>query len=465
MGNGPGDVADYWEVIYKYPKLMGGCLWEWADHTVLVDGVPKYGGDFNEKTNYGNFCADGLVTYDRKFKAGSLNVKAVYQNMRCRLENDTIYVTNLFDFTNLNEYMFKFECVADGEIRESKEMTLDILPKETKEIKCEIISKCALGAFVNCYLYDKAGFEVASCQLDMKAECDKIALCEKPAEIMETEDDFIASGDNFKYVISKHLGEITSIVKDGKELLKENVKLTAMRAPIDNEMFVAEKWYSYSNKVFWRDASERLDRLFNKCYSCEKEGNIIAINGALSGVGRLAFFKYTLSLAFYADGRVKVNLNGDVREDCMWLPRLGFEFKLPYEDDSFKYFGRGKYENYCDMKAHSKIGFYESDADSEYVEYIMPQEHGNHCDAKILDINDSLKFKSDGCFEFNVSHFSAEGLMKASHIDELEKENATIVRIDYKNSGVGSHSCGPEMKEEYRLSEKKIENFEFVIEL
>ena len=39
MGNGPGDVYDYCEVYYKYPRLIGGCIWEWCDHTVVVDGV------------------------------------------------------------------------------------------------------------------------------------------------------------------------------------------------------------------------------------------------------------------------------------------------------------------------------------------------------------------------------------------------------------------------------------------
>ncbi|MEE0411122.1 MAG: sugar transferase, partial [Clostridia bacterium] len=33
MGNGPGDAYDYWQAIYKYKKLIGGCIWEWADHT------------------------------------------------------------------------------------------------------------------------------------------------------------------------------------------------------------------------------------------------------------------------------------------------------------------------------------------------------------------------------------------------------------------------------------------------
>lgn len=37
MGNGPGDVWEYNELFDKYPKLIGGCIWEWADHVVTVD--------------------------------------------------------------------------------------------------------------------------------------------------------------------------------------------------------------------------------------------------------------------------------------------------------------------------------------------------------------------------------------------------------------------------------------------
>ena len=56
MGNGPGDVWDYNELFDRYPKLIGGCIWEWADHVVTENGVEKYGGDF-----------DGELTNDRKF--------------------------------------------------------------------------------------------------------------------------------------------------------------------------------------------------------------------------------------------------------------------------------------------------------------------------------------------------------------------------------------------------------------
>ncbi len=458
MGNGPGDTMDYWEVIYKYPKLIGGCIWEWADHTVLVDGVPKYGGDFNELTHDSNFCVDGLVFHDRSFKAGSLNAKAAYQYARFEIEGNKIKVTNLYDFTNLNEYTFKYEVVVDGEIIDYKYFTLDLEPKMTAEVECITVDECELGAFVNCYLYDKTGYDVAAAQLVMDVECAEIYKDDDAVEIKETEHDFIVVGENFSYTISKHLGVLTSIVKNGMEQLVTPVELTVMRAPTDNERNINDKWYKC--KSAW---AEGFDKVFNKCYSCTLSKNTVTVEGSLAAVSRNPFFNYKVEYTFYGDGSVKVTLNGDVREDCIWLPRLGFEFKTPYENDKFMYFGRGDGENYQDMKYHAKIGFYESDADSEYVNYIVPQEHGNHIETKLLEMLNGLKFESDTGFEFNVSHYSAKGLMEAMHIDELKKEDATIIRIDYKDSGIGSNSCGPELMKKYRLAEKKIENFIFYI--
>ena len=456
MGNGPGDVKDYWDIIYRYPKLIGGCIWEWTDHTVLVDGVPKYGGDFKELTSDGSYCADGLVFYDRSFKAGSLNAKAAYQYARFELEGNKIRVTNLYDFTNLCEYTFKYESVVDGKIIDSKCLTLDIEPKGVSEIQCATVSECELGAFVNCYLYDKTGYEVASAQLVMDAQTAKIHK-ENEKVVTETDHSFVVTGEKFSYTICKHTGKLVSIIKNGIEQLIAPVELTVMRA--HNETNIMKKWYKSTSSF-----AEGFDKVCTKCYSCKAEGNTVTVEGSLSGVGRNPFFKYTVRYSFYTDGSVKVSLNGAVREDCIWLPRLGFEFKTHYNNDKFMYFGRGDGENYQDMKYHTKVGFFESDADKEYVSYIVPQEHGNHTETKTLKIFNGLSFKSDTGFDFNVSHYSAAGLMDAMHIDELKKENATIVRIDYKNSGVGSLTCGPELMEKYRLSEKKIENFTFYID-
>jgi len=43
------------------------------------------------------------------------------------------------------------------------------------------------------------------------------------------------------------------------------------------------------------------------------------------------------------------------------------------------------------------------------------------------------------------------------HNFELKKDTFTNVRIDYKVSGIGSGSCGPQLMEKYQLKDKHIE--------
>ena len=460
MGNGPGDMKDYWDVIYRHPQLIGGCIWEWADHTVLEDGVPKYGGDWDEPIHDKNFCVDGLVFYDRSFKAGSLNAKAVYQYLRCELAEGKLLVTNLYDFTDLSEYRFRRTLEVDGEVREDRTDVLTLAPKQTLSLDIPQVDCCCMAATLTCRLYDSTGYEVAMCQLELPAE--KLPLVEEDAPICVEEDrhHYIVNGKGFRYAVSKHSGQIVSIQKNGQEQLTDAVRLTVLRAPTDNERNVQGNWYRDTG--VWK--AEGFDRLCDKCYSCAAQGNTITVVGSLSGISRLPFFRYTLVYSFFADGNVKISLSGDLREKLYWLPRLGFEFRVPQDKSAFRYFGMGPVDNYVDMYSHAWLGLFESDADKEYVPYPMPQEHGNHTGVQYLEIQDSLRFRTNEAFEANVSHYSAMQLMRARHIDELKKED-TIIRIDYKKSGVGSNSCGPELLEKYRLNDSKVENFTFYLGL
>jgi beta-galactosidase len=40
MGNGPGAIKEYIDAFYKYPRLMGGFVWEWANHVGPHDLFP-----------------------------------------------------------------------------------------------------------------------------------------------------------------------------------------------------------------------------------------------------------------------------------------------------------------------------------------------------------------------------------------------------------------------------------------
>ena len=78
MGNSCGDIAEYWDMIYNNEQMMGAFVWEWADHGIKTDDGFLYGGDFEEPEHDGNFCADGLLTPDRKLKSNALEMMAVY---------------------------------------------------------------------------------------------------------------------------------------------------------------------------------------------------------------------------------------------------------------------------------------------------------------------------------------------------------------------------------------------------
>jgi len=160
-------------------------------------------------------------------------------------------------------------------------------------------------------------------------------------------------------------------------------------------------------------------------------------------------------LEIFADGTVEITLDASVRDNAVWLPRLGYEMELPAEHDAFTYYGHGPHESYCDMHHASPVGLYESDAGREYVPYIRPQEHGNHFGVKKLSIGD-LEFTGEG-FECCVSCYSTDAIYRAKHTDELVADGKIHLRVDYRCAGVGSGACGPELKEAYRLAEKNIE--------
>lgn len=459
MGNGPGDVHDYMELIYKYPKFIGGCIWEWADHTHIENGVQKYGGDFGELTHDNNFCCDGLVFSDRSFKAGSLNAKYSYQYFDTKLSGDKLIIKNLYDFTNLNEYKLVLKLAIDGKTIDKKEYRINLKPHKEGEIDMpfDVPKNCNLGAYLNVYLMDKNLYEVGFVQHKLNCSIKRIK-CGKPlTSFKEDKEKIYIDGNGFNYVFNKHYGNFESFVKDGKEQLADVVKLTTWRAPTDNDRKIRYKWGLYEDNVW----GENMNKLFSKVYSAKIASNKIIVKGALAGVARIPFFNYETTYEFFEDGCVRVMLCGKIKDAVdFYLPRLGYEFTSPVKNDKFTYYAMGDSENYCDMHYHAKVGMFKSSADKEYVNYIYPQEHGNHTKAKMLEMENGLKFFTDGEFEFNVSSYTSENLTYAMHTDEIKKNGKTNIRIDYKVSGIGSNSCGPTLSEKYQLNEKVI-SFEF----
>ncbi len=458
MGNSPGDVYYYNEMFDRYPKLIGGCIWEWADHTVIdADGVQRYGGDYGDvDSNEKSLCCDGVVFSDRSLKAGSFEVKAAYQPMKTELCGDTLKITNRYDFTDLSECEFCYTVECDGEVVLEKHADISVAPHQTAEITVDIPDglKVRYGAYVNCELR-RSDETLAKTQHEIDVPHIVFPKSSAGAEITQDGTDLYFSGDGFRYAFSMHYGTFTSIVTDGKERILTSPLLTAWRAITDNDSKM-KQWWGFE----YHPQSENYDKPRYKVYDCTVSDNVVTVKGAVSGVSRKPFFVYTMTLSVFADGRIDVALDGNIRENAAWLPRLGFEFTMPQESGDFSYFGFGPYESYCDLHNGSAMGLYHSTAEDEYVNYVRPQEHGNHWNTRMLNIG-GLRFEGVG-FEFCVSRYSTDAIHRAWHTDELESDGKTHIRIDYKGSGIGSASCGSDLLEPYRLSDKEV-HFEFSV--
>ncbi len=440
MGNGPGDLMDYWNAIYATPQFIGGCIWEWADHAApLGEGKYGYGGDFGEETHDGNFCSDGLVFADRGLKAGSYEAKHAYQPMDTSYDVKTgvLTILNRYDFTDLSETEFHYEYCVDGRTVKGGVFEVEAKPHTSACVKLDLDrADCKLGAYLNVYM-TKDGRDVASTQHAV-AEGDYKPEGRGEAEIKCNGELATITGEGFEYKFNLHYGRLEAL--DG--LLCAPMELSVWRAPTDNDRRIKNKWFE-----------ERYDKLHNKVYDVAVEDNKITVKAALSSVSRQNFFAYTISYTFFGDGQIDVSLSGDFDKKRTFLPRLGFEFKTA--DKSFEYFGYGPYESYSDMHYASKMGMYSSSADNEYVNYLKPQEHGNHYNTKCLEIG-GFKFMSRQGFEFCVSNYDAAELTRRAHNFELQKGEYANVRIDYRVRGIGSNSCGPELAPQYRVNDKKV---------
>ncbi len=458
MGNGPGDIWDYKLLFDKYPKLIGGCVWEWADHVVTVDGIQKYGGDFEgELTNDSNFCCDGMVFADRGFKSGTLEIKAAYQPINTEYSEGKLKIFNRLSFTNLNEYTLVYNIEIDGKKVFENSVALAVSPHEWAEIGIDYSPvSCKYSVTLNVFLV-KDDKEYAKTQHVLPCERLKLQKAEK-AVLTEDELNIYAKGYRFNYTFSKHYGTFTSIIVDGEEQLDGRILLSAFRSPTDNDTKMLNLW---TLQNVWE--GENLDCTFSKIYNCSVKEGVINVRGSVAGVSRVPIFKYGLDITVYSDGRIDFQVLADVRADAAWLPRFGFEFPLKGENREFTYFGMGPDENYIDLCHHTALGLYKSNTQKEYVEYVRPQEHGNHTNTYMLKIG-KLIFTTDSEFEFNASEYSSHNLYKAQHTNELEKDGKTHLRIDYKVSGIGSASCGTQLKEEYKLKEKHI-SFSFSLEI
>ncbi|MBB6669481.1 glycoside hydrolase family 2 TIM barrel-domain containing protein [Cohnella nanjingensis] len=474
MGNGPGDLMDYWDAIYRHPKLMGGCVWEWCDHGIRTqtdDGTRfyAYGGDFGDRPNDGNFCIDGLVAPDRTPHTGLLELKQVLTPVRFEahdLRKGTIQVTNLYDFIGLAHIGVHWKIEEDGQLVQQGQLDLiEAAPHGSRLVTIPYslpdASSSRYTLTLSCWLKEQTfwaepGYEISFAQFDLPVprvnEAGDDARRRFPLQAHQEGDLLTIEGIDFCHRFDLHAGMVAKISKHGVDMLHSPVRFNVWRAPIDNDMHVKEKWTDVG-----------YDRAIPKTYRCEwhqADASTVEIRSefSLGGVSKFTLLRGIAVWRVNGAGEIAFQANVEVGEKQPYLPRFGLQLTMPQGTEEVEYYGNGPHESYVDKRQSVKKGRYLLTVDDMFENYIMPQENGSRYGTEWAIVSNELgmglKITAEDSFSLNAAHFTPEDLTAADHHYKLARRKETIVHLDYKMSGVGSNSCGPELAEPYRLNEK-----------
>ena len=476
MGVGPGNLEEYWDLFYKWDNSMGGCIWEWADHAVYHDGSDKYkytytyGGDHGEKQHDGHFCVDGLMYADRRLHTGAKEMKVVYRPVRAEYKGDGVFAfTNTNRFRNSSYIGIKYDYQVNGISEKTGDITLDIDAMNTEAVKLsDVIIKEGADCYINFIYTDKeTGKEIAVEQLELA-----VSDCEYDIEIgskisAESENGIlIVVYDNGKATFDGTTGELTSYIVNGKEILNtspaegKGINLNLYRALIDNDARMRDKWAEGGlNKL-----KKNLEHFSASIEDGEIEIDVLYTMKHKRKAMYNWFIKYVISsLGAMEIKTVLRKVSADAVTD---IPRFGVTLEIDRSFDKAKYFGRGEAENMPDFKAQSPVGIYEAKVEDMYEPYVYPQENGMHCDTRWLKLSDgenTVAFFGDAPFNFSVHHQTQSAIDKAQHQEDLKDMNTTYLSIDGFTRGIGSSSCGPDTREEFRLNADKVMEFSFTI--
>ena len=475
MGNGPGNLREYWDTIAAHDRLLGGCVWEWVDHSIrqhTAGGAEwfAYGGDFNDHPNDGNFCIDGLNFPDRIPHSGLIELKKVLEPVTVAavdLRAGTVRLTNHYAFRTLSHLTGEWAISEDDRVLAQGPFTLpEIAAGQSDEIRLPYTLPAGQpGAEYRLQLqfllaadtcWAPRGFEIAWAQLDLPVETPAPTVrpltALPPVALDEWDDRFVMRGADFQLTFDKIAGTISAWDYQGLPLIAAGPRLLAWRAPTDNDVHIAREW---------RNAG--LDRLQHRVANVAlaaalPEAVCIEVTAVLAGYSLLPAFTVRYRYTIYGSGDVRIDTAVTPRAGeplLPHLPRLGLELTMPAGFTQFAWYGRGPHENYIDRQESARVGVYAGTVEAQHVPYIKPQENGNKGEVRWAMVTNlrGTGLLATGQPRLNVSahHYTVADLTAARHAHELKRRPETVLHLDYRQGGLGSNSCGPAPLPQYLL--------------
>jgi len=517
MGNSPGDLKDYWDIIYRSPKMIGACIWEWWNHGLRAkrftdfEGsqytVPAlkykealtnlgliqeeweemdcvefwaYGGDFGEKPHDGNFCCDGLITPDQQPKTGLLEAKSVYAPITATIKDTAkgeVEIHNKYDFIDLAHVYLLWTAekdgvpIAKGEIRD-----LQVPPQGSQTLSLnlnEAPDSINLSFRYNGKIGDwaKHGHEIVLRQLllnDSPATLTSASTILAPLKAEECDNLIRITGLDFEYLFDKLQGTFTELKLGGQDIISSPITLDVWRAPTDNDVSMKHHWYEWG-------ANRAGTRVYDSALEAASEDScVIKVNYAHGGYSQPPILKGTATWTVAQDGKLSYNTSVKVTENKRqyggWsnetiqvpLPRFGLRLELPDGANQVTYLGYGPKDSYVDKQNASYKAVFNTTPDEMFENHEFPQENGARYGVDYAWVTNDhgtgiLAQCGDTPISLTVSHYTSHDIEAAKHPHELVKLDTTLVHLDYKNTGIGSGSCGPMISDKYSFDEREFE--------
>ncbi len=287
MGNSPGNLKEYWDLIAKYPRLRGGFIWDWVDQGLrrtTEDGAEwfAYGGDYGESPHDGSFCINGLIFPDRTIHPSLWEVKKVYQPVDVEVVDalaGKVDVINKYDFSDLRHLNVTWTLQADGQVIQKGQLPHLSTPsggRETVTIPFSPPSVPPSGGktggagaeywltlsftLAESTLWAEAGHEIAWAQFAVPfpmLEVQPVDMTALPAlTLTDSDAQAVVVGPAFELVFDKQAGTVAALRYQGYDLLKAGPKANFWHAPTENDL---NTWGEERAASRWREIG--LDRL------------------------------------------------------------------------------------------------------------------------------------------------------------------------------------------------------------
>lgn len=471
MGNSAGDYEDYYGLTMKYDTLCGGFIWEWCDHAIYAGRTPDnrdiyhYGGDSGEFPHDGNFCLDGLVYPDRRVHTALKEYKNVIRPARITKNGSQFSIRNMYDFADLQERIYiGWEITVDGKIcangRIDSDDALHVLPHQTAPLPFTVPAGLPEGHRLITFTYYQKN-AAAFVPADFVLGFDQCELSPAPqaewtptpghVNIRETEETIVLTGADFRYVFNRFTGTFDEMIIHNQTLLEQPMEFNVWRAPTDNDRYIRTEW---ENAGYDRTAS----RAYEVTAVPTAYGACIKARLSMSAVYLQRLLDVEAEWRVDGEGKLAAALSVKKNPAFPHLPRFGLRLFLPKDMQNVSYYGYGPYESYADKHQASWLGQFDTTVKQLHEDYIRPQENGSHWGCRTVSVRNADRGLQatalQAPFSFNASPYTQEALTSAAHNYQLQESSCTVFCLDYAQSGIGSHSCGPELKKEYRVNER-----------